>query len=303
MLPRPWTGNCQDRNFALVSKVYRMTQKYDPKYSQCPICQSSAVSLFHHDFRDNDIYKCGNCTAQFMNPVYSDDYLDEFYSTYIMPEYTPKYLAEQQETCRDNFSAIGKFKSGVGTMLDFGLGNGGHSAYAKNAGWQVTGYDVDCGTTERIAKELSIDVHCGDFEKIDWQGQQFDLLYAHHVVEHLKDPVRRLKGLRELLKDDGYFYIGVPNIASLASRLKFGLEKLGIRRKNIGKYYDSDHHVFYYTPRSLTKMLALAGFTVVHQSNATKPRPYQGKLRKAFRQNITEKLYANTAFFVIAKKD
>lgn len=280
-----------------------MINKYDDTYSHCLVCNSPDIYQFHRDFRDNDIYKCRKCGVQFMNPVYSDSYLDEFYSTYIMSDYSDKYLAEQRETCKDNFSAIGRFIKTPGKMLDFGLGNGGHSTYAKQIGWQVTGYDVDCNTTDRIANEIDINVYCGNFEQVDWKDEKFDLIYAHHVVEHLKDPVKILKQLRERLNDDGCFYIGVPNIASLASRLKFGMEKIGLRKRNVGKYYDSDHHVFYYTPQSLSQMLQSAGFKVVYKSNATKPRPGQNFIRKAIRQKIIEKLYANTAFFVIAKKN
>ena len=279
-----------------------MSSKFDDKYNNCPICKSPNIFHFHRDFRNNDIYKCRACTVQFMNPVYSDAYLQEYYSTYIDPAYSPKYLDEQKETCEENFSIIERYISHKGHMLDFGLGNGGHSNFAKNRGWHVTGYDVDCDTTSRIAKDVGIDVFCGNFEQVDWQGKQFELLYAHHVVEHLKDPVKQLKALRQLLTDEGCFYIGVPNISSLASRLKFAFEKLGVRKKNIGKYYDTDHHVFYYTPQSMSKLLTAAGFDIVYQSNATKPRPYQNKLVKLFRKNVLNKLYANTAFFVMARK-
>lgn len=40
------------------------------------------------------------------------------------------------------------------------------------------------------------------------------------------------------------------------------LEKLKLRKKNLGKYYNSDHHVFYYNPSSLAKLLKLNGYEV-----------------------------------------
>lgn len=279
-----------------------MPEKFDKKYDACPICHATVIHHYHSDFRGNDIYKCDGCGVQFMNPVYSDAYLAEYYAGYIGPEYTQKTIDEQHEVARQNFAAIHRFLPGKGEMLDFGMGNGTYAQYARERGWRVSGYDVDCATTEALAKKMRMDICCGDFDKLDWGGKKFDLIYAHHVVEHLKDPVARLTSFHKILKQDGFLYIGVPNISAWGSKLKFFLEKLGLKKKRIGKYYDSEHHVVYYNPASLRRLLELSGFKVVYRSNASKPKPYQNPLVKFFRQNIKEKFVAGAAFFVIARK-
>lgn len=279
-----------------------MPEKFDKKYDTCPICRSAAIHHYHSDYRDNDIYKCNNCGAQFMNPVYSDAYLAEYYAGYITPEYTQKTIDEQHEVCKQNFAAIHRFKPDKGEMLDFGLGNGTYASYARELGWQVSGYDVDCTTTEQLTKKMAMDIRCGDFDKLDWDVKKFDLIYAHHVVEHLKDPLTRLKSFHTIMQPDGFLYIGVPNISAWGSRLKFFLEKLGLKKSRVGKYYDSEHHIFYYNPESLKRLLDMAGFKVVYKSNASKPKLYQNVVIKFLRQNIKERLFAGAAFFVIAKK-
>lgn len=279
-----------------------MSDKYDKKHEKCPVCSSSAIRYYHTDFRENNIYKCDNCQVQFMNPVYSDDYLADYYAGYIIPEYTQKTIDQQQEISTQNFSAIDKFLPNKGEMLDFGMGSGAYSEYARKLGWNVSGYDVDCNTTSSLAKKLSMDIRCGDFEKLDWGGKKFDLIYSHHVIEHLKDPVTRLKSFHAILKDEAYLYIGVPNISAWSSRIKFFLEKWGIKKGRVGRYYDTDHHVMYYNPGSMQKLLQRTGFKVVCVSNGTKPKPYQNPVLKFIRKNIKEKLIPGAAFFVIAKK-
>lgn len=279
-----------------------MPEKFDKKYDTCPICRSAAIHHYHSDYRDNDIYKCSNCSVQFMNPVYSDAYLAEYYAGYITPEYTQKTIDEQHEVCKQNFSAIDRFMPHQGEMLDFGLGNGTYALYARELGWQVSGYDVDCETTGELAKKMAMDIRCGDFDKLDWGDKNFDLVYAHHVVEHLKDPVAGLKSFHAIMKKDAFLYIGVPNISAWGSKVKFVLERLGLKKNRIGKYYDSEHHIFYYNPASLKRLLELSGFEVIYKSNASKPKPYQNPLVKFLRQNIKEKISAGAAFFVIAKK-
>ena len=148
-----------------------------------------------------------------------------------------------------------------------------------------------------------MDIRCGDFDELDWGDSKFDLIYAHHVVEHLKDPVARLKSFHKILKNDGYLYIGVPNISAWGSKIKFFLEKCGIKTSRVGKYYDSEHHILYFNPASLRRLLEMSGFEVIYKSNASKPRPYQNALVKFLRQNIKEKLSAGVACCVIAKKN
>ena len=279
-----------------------MPDKFDKKYEACPVCRSADIYHYHSDFRDNDIYKCKDCGIQFMNPVYSDAYLEEYYAGYITPAYTQKTIDEQHEVCKQNFTAINRFMPGKGAMLDFGLGNGTYALYARELGWQVSGYDVDCATTQELAKKMNMDVRCGDFDSLDWNDRKFDLIYAHHVVEHLKDPVARLKSFHGILKKDGFLYIGVPNISAWGSKVKFVLEKLGLKKSRVGKYYDSEHHIFYYNPVSLKRVLEMSGFRLVYKSNASKPKPYQNAIIKFFRQKIKEKLSAGAAFFVIAQK-
>ena len=279
-----------------------MPEKFDEKYDSCPVCRSSAIHHYHTDYRKNDIYRCDNCGVQFMNPVYSDAYLEEYYAGYIGPEYTQKTIDEQHEVAKQNFAAINRFMPNKGEMLDFGLGNGTYAKYARELGWHVSGYDVDCATTNELAKKLDMDIRCGNFDQLAWGNKRFDLIYAHHVVEHLKDPVARLKSFHSILQDHGHLYIGVPNISAWGSRVKYLLEKIGLKNKRVGKYYDSEHHIFYYNPASLKRLLELSGFRLIYKSNASKPKPYQNPLLKFFRQNIKEKISAGAAFFVIAKK-
>ncbi|MDH5445818.1 MAG: class I SAM-dependent methyltransferase [Gammaproteobacteria bacterium] len=279
-----------------------MPEKYDKKYDACPVCHSASIYHYHSDFRSNDIYKCNSCGLQFMNPVYSDAYLEKYYAGYISPEYTQKTLDEQYEVAKQNFSVINRFKSKKGKMLDFGMGNGTYAQCARELGWQVSGYDVDCATTESLAKKLDMDIRCGNFDDIDWGDTRFDLIYAHHVIEHLKDPMQRLNSFQNILNDDGVLYIGVPNISAWGSRFKYFLEKCGIKKSKIGKYYDSEHHILYFNPRSLTKLLELSGYKVLYTCNASKPKPYQNPVLKFLRQNIKEKMSAGVAFLIIAEK-
>lgn len=238
-----------------------------------------------------------------MNPVYSDEYLGAYYADYYRGGPTdPAVSAGQARTNNMKLQAIARFIKTPGRVLDFGCGNGNFAAAARERGWAVTGYDIDCDAMQQVAARLDMPVKCGPLAAVDWQGETFDLIHAHHVVEHLKHPVHDIGILHDRLKDGGYLYLGVPNIGAWSARLKYAAEKLGLRRRNIGKYYDSDHHVFYYTPESMRRLLDRCGFDVVLTMNGSKAHLPDGALARFICYRLPGYLYSSSSFFVIAGK-
>ena len=124
----------------------------------------------------------------------------------------------------------------------------------------------------------------------------------HQVLEHLKNPRSYLDKIYKLLKSDGYIFVAVPNINSISNRLKFFAEKVGVRTKNVGKYYDTSHHVVYYTPDTLVRLLENTGYEVLYKRNGHKTRPNQSRLKRWMMRNFTESIFSQSTFFVIAKK-
>lgn len=279
-----------------------MSSKHEQAYTQCPVCKSTAIREHHHDYTGIKISICSHCEVQFMNPVYSDSYLTEYYNNYTGDEYSQKVVDEQHFTANDYLKIVEKHLGHTGDMLDYGAGNGEHSNVGLQRGWKVVGYDVDCEVAKTISDKYKYKYVCGPFDKVDWQGNKFDLVYANQVVEHLKDPIESLKTVHSLVKDDGIFLVAVPNIHSLSHRLKFLQEKMGFRKNKIGKYYDTEHHVFYYDKKSITNMLKLAGFDVIYTANSRKAKLNQNKISKFIRRNIIEKVIPNSALFVLARK-
>lgn len=279
-----------------------MASKYDPAYIHCPICDAENISEYHRVFSGAKISKCNSCNIQFMNPVYSNEYLDEYYNNYTEECYSQKVIDEQHFTANDYLSFVEKNTGGTGEMLDYGCGNGEHSFVGIKRGWNVTGYDVDCKVAKSISEKYNFNYLCGAFEDLELNNKKFDLVYANQVVEHLKNPVAMLKHIWTHLNDEGVLLVAVPNIHSLSHRIKFYFEKLGFRKDKIGKYYDAEHHVFYYNKKSIRNMLKQAGFEVISIHNSKKAKLNQNKLAKFIRRNIIEKIIPNSALYVLAKK-
>jgi len=79
---------------------------------------------------------------------------------------------------------------------------------------------------------------------------EFDIILCNHTLEHVDDPVPFLERINNLVKDDGIFYVEVPNI--LEPTGGFSLEK-----------FLYSEHLQTFSTYSLGKLLEKCGFRVV----------------------------------------
>jgi 2-polyprenyl-3-methyl-5-hydroxy-6-metoxy-1,4-benzoquinol methylase len=273
---------------------------FDLPRSHCELCGSANIQPYHRDFRDITIFKCRACGIQFMNPQYTDAYLESYYATYTKDE---AHWEEPLHYCHDFYmSLVEKHLAGPGSLLDVGSGGGYLLTAAKRRGWECIGYDVDAQTTAKVSEKIGVEIRSGDFTSIDWGRERYEAVTLHQVLEHLKSPVPYLQIIGDALRDNGILLIGVPNIHSLSASMKFGLEKLGLRKHRIGAYYDTSHHLWYYTPRTLRDVLNRFGFEIVHRRSGHRARPNQSALKRAFMRTITDRPLWRSTMLILARK-
>ncbi len=276
---------------------------YDEIKEECLFCKSSNIGKMFKDYLKNDIWFCENCHVQFMNPQYTDEYLTRFYSGYIREGEGSRW-DEPLLYGHDYYLSVIEKSMGedVGDkfLLDFGCGGGFLMKAAGKRGWSVEGYDVDPVLTNKLGRSLSCKVYSGDFFSIDFE-KRFNLITMHQVLEHLKDPVAYLGKIKTLLKPNGCVFIAVPNIKSLSNRFKFLMERLGLRKKRIGAYYDTDHHLSYFSIKSLSRILENNGFIIIGVRHCHKVYPGQSRVYRFLLRNCLNPVISNSAFFVIAK--
>lgn len=82
--------------------------------------------------------------------------------------------------------------------------------------------------------------------------KDYDLVYSCHTLEHYQNPTKYLKFIRTLLKDDGMFYIDVPNINNIDHQF------------NIDEFF-YDKHLYYYDTQTLLDYIQSLGFTLLNQ--------------------------------------
>lgn len=79
---------------------------------------------------------------------------------------------------------------------------------AKKKGWKTTRLDINPASTDKKHK-----IVIGDIEdpSISWALKNFDVIWASHLIEHLKDPIRAIVNMKDSLSNNGLLYVAMPD--------------------------------------------------------------------------------------------
>ncbi len=203
------------------------------------------------------VVRCATCGLRRTEPQPGDPaayYPDGAYYSYRPPAPpSARTLARVRGQSRFGASRLtpGIPEGPPGDILDVGCGSGAFLLGLQAAGWNCHGVELS-PEAARAAQEAALDVRAGDLLGAGYLPASFDVVRFWHVLEHVVSPRRQLAEARRLLRPGGRLLIGVPNAASLLSRL-FG------RR---WYYLDVPRHLWHFDRTSLARLVTECGFQV-----------------------------------------
>jgi len=235
----------------------------------CPLCGCEKNELFlktQDRFNLNDglkfkIVACSECKFTFLNPRPKPESISAFYES---EDYQPFlstqsglnfwdriYLAVRSFTLAGKRRKIFKLKR-RGSLLDIGCGTGEFLYEMRGHGWQVEGLEMEKKAAEFARTEYNLSVQTQELQDCDFSDQSFDVITLWHVLEHLYEPKESLKKMRNLLKDNGFILIAVPNISSFDARFY----------KTNWVALDAPRHLFHFTPETMRAFCKTAGLVI-----------------------------------------
>jgi 2-polyprenyl-3-methyl-5-hydroxy-6-metoxy-1,4-benzoquinol methylase/predicted nuclease with TOPRIM domain len=161
----------------------------------------------------------------------------------------------------------------VGTdkhVLELGCSTGYMSRVLRERGCRVVAIEVDAEAARR-AKPFCERIVVGDIERLDlahFLGKtRFDVVVAADFLEHLKDPLVLLRGLKRFIGDSGYVVASLPNVAHGSVRLAL----LGGRFPSAETGLLDRTHLHFYTHQSMEALYEAAGFAIGRLERQTLP--------------------------------
>ena len=202
------------------------------------------------------IVRCRKCDLVYANPRWDSFVVRESYSVVEDPTYV-----EEREgrvlTFSRNLKPIEELvaaNSHTRRLLDVGCHIGVMVELAKERGWDAWGVEPSTWAAEQ-ARARGLHVLTGTLADVGLEANYFDVVTMWDVIEHLTDPAAEIRQMHRVLKPGGILAIHTIDIESLFARL------MGPRWPWL-----MEMHLYYFSPRTLGKMLEHAGFQVIRSS-------------------------------------
>jgi len=187
-----------------MEKEIHALEKYIGKKQPCIVCKEDNFIQYAKENYFQAL-KCSSCGMISVNPHFTEEGLDKFYSSYYKIRTTNNELSLQRKKMyledRDwvhNFINSGK-------VLDVGCSDGSFLDVFDENLWERHGIDLTSDALT-VAKKKGIKTHQGKIWETD-VGDGFDLVMMRGVVEHLRDTIISLKKCSEILKPGGILFI------------------------------------------------------------------------------------------------
>src|SRR6266478_969115 len=214
----------------------------------CPVCAGSSrilhwASNIHPDKPYAFNFRvCSTCRHGWIDPMPKQGLLNYLYarcSRSFISEWGESRLTIPEQACIRR-----EMKRPPARYFELGVGQGHLYQLFVKRGWKCTGVDPGdwAGRFPNVYRDLS-DVG---------PALSADLLVVFDVLEHVSDPVSVLRSLRKLAASKARLYCAMPNRESLRAR----------RDRQTWRMLLPLGHVNYYSKKSITQALRLAGFAV-----------------------------------------
>jgi SAM-dependent methyltransferase len=143
-------------------------------------------------------------------------------------------------------------------LLDVGAHVGRFMSTAQQNGWRVEGIELNPATAACAARRTGAPVHQVNAHTLVGARAEYDAVTLTDVLEHIPEPVSLLTSVGRLLAPGGWIAAKVP-----CGRSQWQKERVlsALKRGRPVSLAGNLVHVNHFTPRSLERALARAGFS------------------------------------------
>lgn len=223
----------------------------------CDICSETSFSSLWH-VKGYDIVQCSNCNLVYANVTENDT--ENIYEMDYYKQVYPDYESDKNIHDLNNKRLLQKIEEyfSPGTIVEIGSAFGFFLDAAGRRGWKSLGYETS-EYASRIARERYHQNIRKDFLS-DTTNTNVDVVCMFDTIEHLLKPSQYIEKIFHIIPQGGGLIITTGDLSSWMSRV------LGKRWRMIVPPL----HVYYYSPKTITRLLEAHGFDIVSISHEAK---------------------------------
>ncbi|HUK11188.1 MAG TPA: class I SAM-dependent methyltransferase [Stellaceae bacterium] len=160
---------------------------------------------------------CRGCGLVFTNPMPTQDEIDLYYRRHYRRHYhnagapRKKALRRAADGARARRALLYRMLVPDCRVLDVGSAEGAFVGLLHREAIDAVGIEPNEGFADAARRRFGARFITTGWEHADFAAESFDLITAHHVLEHFRDPIGALSRFRSWLKPDGRLYISVPD--------------------------------------------------------------------------------------------
>jgi SAM-dependent methyltransferase len=251
----------------------------------CPICKLKTLSRIVPVYAKrlqlpakHQVVKCSCCRISRLEPQPSEDSAGNHYdeSSYYAVEAYEARAEKKIPLFKERLQKIEALLDHPNSraILDFGCAGGHFLELAIVDGWSAFGIEISTQLAASATARIGNPVFESIGDAVSSLYESLDAVHANHSLEHVKDAMATIKGMRDLLHPGGILVIEVPyQFGSWIDLIKIALIRLFGENKAFRFFKppaDSLHHLFFFTPASLRRLLEKSGFKVERLSTVNR---------------------------------
>ena len=188
------------------------------KIRKCPICGSKKRNVVYiqryTSHFNHQIVNCCDCNFIFVGNVPSKKYYEKYYRDQSKYEGIRKHEIHENQTIIELLNFVKQNVTKKANILEIGCSTGYLLSVLKKDGYEnLLGIEPAPKCRDIAKKEYDLNVKTVDLENFN-SSEKYDLIILSAVLEHLVELKDSIEKIKNLLKDGGYLYIGVPDTSN-----------------------------------------------------------------------------------------
>ncbi len=235
----------------------------DKDIHPCIVCNSTKFEIWAKQGYLKAL-KCKDCGMISVNPHFSEEGLNYFYSNYFSYRQDDELLNKQRdETYLIDRDWVCNFVKN-GDLLDIGCSGGFFLSKFPSKYYNREGVEVGSDAAKFAKENFNIHVHTGQVTEINFP-KKYDLVMMRGVIEHFKDPIKVLNKCSKIIKKGGMLFLTATPAGDAFA--------FNVYREN-WRMFTPLEHIHFFTVQILTKVLNDLGFEPVAHHYQYAETPY-----------------------------